>query len=68
MTLEEIERELQTLACSDGGCCIRKPVGMATNGGCVCIELKMTPHQRIKLRRALHLRQEQVRLLKGAQG
>ena len=29
--------DFKTLGCSDGGCCIYKPTGMHTNGGCRCL-------------------------------
>ena len=32
------QEQLNALACTDGGCCIRKPSGMHTNGGCRCPE------------------------------
>lgn len=64
--LEEIDSELLGMACSDAGCCIRKPSGMGTNGGCHCLGDRLgdwTPGLRAKIRRVLYLRQHQVRLL-----
>ncbi len=63
--IQAIDEDLRTLACGDGGCCIRKPKGMQTNGGCGCLGEKRDwdIHQRSIVRRALSLRQEQVRLL-----
>ena len=39
--------------CSDGGCVFRSPSarGMHTNAGCRCLPLRMTPNERVKLRR-----------------
>jgi hypothetical protein len=64
--LAEIDAELATLACSDGGCCIRKPQGQHTNAGCRCISpyaRDWTPGHASRIRRALWLRQEQASLL-----
>ncbi len=33
--------------CSDGGCILKRPVGMHTNGGCRCISTQMTKIQTI---------------------
>ena len=43
-------------ACGDGGCVLLVPgvpVGMHTNGGCRCIPLKMTPDERVRLRKGV---------------
>ena len=60
----KIDAELQQLACCDSSCCIRKPRGMSTNGGCRCLMVgDLLPVERSRIRRALNLRQEQVKLL-----
>ncbi|VWD20227.1 hypothetical protein [Burkholderia contaminans] len=43
--------------CSDGGCVIRRPVGMHTNGGCRC------PRDSMKMHRAMHAANELRRAL-----
>lgn len=43
-------------ACMDGGCVLLVPgvpVGMHTNAGCRCIPLKMTPDERVRLRKGI---------------
>jgi len=43
-------------ACGDGGCVLLVPgvpVGMHTNAGCRCIPLKMTPNERVRLRKGI---------------
>jgi len=43
-------------ACGDGGCVLLVPgvpVGMHTNAGCRCIPLKMTPDERVRLRKGI---------------
>jgi hypothetical protein len=48
--------EQNPYACSDGGCVLRvpgTPVGMSTNAGCRCIPLRMTPDERVRLRRGI---------------
>ena len=39
--------------CGDGGCVFRPPSsrGQHTNGGCRCVPLRMTPNERVVLRR-----------------
>ncbi len=64
--LEEIDQELAALACSDGGCVVRRPSGMHTNGGCDCLpyrSIDWTIETKLRFRRVLFLRQEQVKLL-----
>jgi len=41
--------------CSDGGCIFGHPGGMHTNGGCHCLKLKMTPDDRVYLRKQITL-------------
>jgi hypothetical protein len=67
--LQAVEAELATLGCGDHGCCVARPKGMGTNGGCRCLgNPHLTPDQRTKIRRVLFLRQEQVQLLKHLAG
>ena len=40
--------------CSDGNCCIRRPIGQHTNGGCRCAHYI---ENRYKLERALRINQ-----------
>ena len=41
--------------CTDGGCVMQPPSreGMHTNGGCTCLPLRLTPHDRIRIRKAI---------------
>jgi hypothetical protein len=63
MSAEQIDaafRKLQStlldLGCSDGGCCIRKPRGMHTNGGCQCgCEREIGPSKAQRALRAYQL-------------
>lgn len=64
--LKAIDDQLAKLACSDGGCSIRVPRGMHTNGGCHCLgdtRNDWSPELRATIRHALQLRQRQVALL-----
>ena len=67
--VEVIELELRKLGCTDGGCVISRPSGMVTNGGCHCVsEAQHDTTQRMRVQRALTLRQEQARLLMVVDG
>ena len=52
-------------ACGDGGCVLLVPgvpVGMHTNAGCRCIPLKMTPNERVRLRKGIRWLAERTRV------
>lgn len=66
--LPEIERELRSYACRDGGCAVLRPTGMHTNGGCRCVRNLIElgePSGRNRLERVLNLHQERFEALKA---
>ena len=54
MTREAALTELRMLGCSNHGCAVWPPTGMATNGPCHCLD-GMDPNDRVKVRRALSI-------------
>lgn len=55
MSENKIVSAEEARGCGDGGCVFRSPSrrGMHTNGGCRCLPLRMTPHERAALRAAI---------------
>lgn len=52
------------LGCGDSGCLIERPKGMATNGGCRCLEGITSPERRVKIRQAIHVLRTEIAYLK----
>lgn len=42
------------IGCSDGGCLLKRPLGMHTNASCRCISTNMTRTQVIHTKSTLH--------------
>lgn len=63
-----LENKLRELGgCSDGNCCIVRPQGMHTNGGCHCVnEARWDTAQRIKIERVVRNYQKHVDAIRKA--
>lgn len=60
----------QQIGCSDGGCILKRPVGMVTNGRCTCpVVGERNPHvsqeDRMKLKTAFLELQKEIKSLKA---
>lgn len=67
--IDAIEADLRAMACSDGGCAVLRPRGMATNGGCRCVRRMLDePNPHVRIQRVMHLQQERAAALHEATG
>ena len=56
---------IELLTCGDNSCLLDKPSGQGTNGGCRCINSRMTTSEILRVRKYIHrLKQENARLKK----
>lgn len=63
-----LENRLRDIGgCSDGNCCIIKPQGMHTNGGCRCVYHARDDHmQRVRIEKALRNYQIAIEAIRKA--
>lgn len=52
--------------CGDSSCVFGTPAGMHTNGGCQCLQPRMTPGERARVSQGIRAAQAKIRELKDA--
>jgi len=54
------EKTKELITCGDNSCLLDKPTGMATNGGCRCINRNMTTGETLRVKQFIHRERQRM--------